>query len=469
LLSYILVSTRYNEFSAKQEAPPVIRPSFRLALVLSGTLLIACQGDQNAPSEPDHGLDLTAGGGICKNGAFTSAVAIYSDASVQNDKLQACKDILAFNKNDQYDQFELGVNQLIVAVYNDYYADPSPLAAISGQTLLESVRNYIVAACGLANFPEGECLAPVDVDEDGTFEEWEFEGYLAAGPLFDGDSRKLISERFGFNVDEPFVDPLGEDPPGVDPNGPLFIVVSSQPREAAYAGDCPLDVASKWDCQEEYFLVDVDGLIPPNTVTVVSCEDPGFDAEVIHVRCPPGGCEQGVSSTTGPDLLCPAVIGLLPGWQRLVYQATRPVQWAIDAKPAYAAGTGTKFVAYTPIGLSDLDERRRQVFCEITSNFNNGSEGSLCQLLLGSSVHASCVTEVVAGTSNKSACEFLDSEGLPPLVPTDLNLLLTAAKTGGDGAYNFEADFTLGPADPERGESKTALINLLPPGKKKNR
>lgn len=441
----------------------MIRPRLTLPLCLSGALLLACQGDQNGPSEPDRGLELTAGG-LCKNEAFTSASAIYTESSVQNDKLQACKGILALDKQGQYAEFELAVNQLIVAVYNDYFADPSPLAPVGETTLLESVKSYIEAACGLATFPEGECLPPLDVDEDGTFEQWEFDGYLAAGPLFDGDSRKLISERFGFHVDDPSV-----DPPGVDPNGPLFIVVSSQPRESEFEGQCPLGIESLWDCQEEYFLVDVDGLIPPNTVTVVSCEDPGFDAEVIHVRCPPGGCEQGVSSTTGPDLLCPAVIGLLPGWQRLVYQATRPVQWAIDARPAYAAGTGTKFVAYTPVGLSDLDERRRQVFCEITSNFFNGSEGSTCQLLLGSSVHASCVTAVVAGTSNKSSCEFLDAEGLPPLVPADLNLLLTAAKTGGDGAYNFQAAFTLGPNDPERGESKTALVNLLPPGKKKNR
>jgi hypothetical protein len=431
--------------------------------MLSGTLLLACQGDQNGPSEPDHGLELTAGGGLCKgHDDFVDAVAIYTDASVQSDKLQACKDILALDKQNKYDEFELAVNQLIVGVYNDFYADPSPLAPVGENTLLESVKFFIEASCELATFPEGECLPPVDVNEDGTFEQWEFDGYLAAGPLFSGESRKLISERFGFTVDEPSV-----DPPGVDPNGPLFVVVSSQPREAAYKGDCPLDVQSDWDCQEEYFLVDVDGLIEPNTVTVVSCDDEAGFEEVIHVRCPLGGCEQGVTSTTGPSLLCPAVIGLLPGWQRLVYQATRPVQWAIDARPAYAAGTGTKFVAYTPIGLSDLDERRRQVFCEITSNFNNGSEGSLCQLLLGSSVHASCVTAVIVGTSNKSSCEFLDSEDLPPLVLTDLNLLLTAAKTGGDGAYNFETTFTLGPGNPEKGESKTALVNLLPPGKKK--
>jgi len=445
----------------------VIRPSLRLALILSGTLL-ACQGDRNGPSAPDNGLDLAAGPGICKDTAFTDAVVIYSDASVQNEKLKACKDILALDKQDKYDEFELAVNQLIVAVYNDYYADPSPLAPVSGSPLEQSVKSYIEAACGLATFPTGECLAPVDVDKDGTLEQWEFDGYLAAGPLFDGDSRKLISERFGFHVDEPFVDPDGIEAPGVDPNGPLYVVVASQPNDAEYKGDCPLDVQSDWDCQDEYFLVDVDGLIPPNTVTVVSCEDPGFNAtQVIHVRCPAEGCEQGKPSTTGPDLLCTTVMGLLPGWQQLVYQATRPVQWVIHATPAYAAGQGTKFVAYTPIGLSDTDERRRRVFCEVTSNFNNGSEGTTCQLLNGTSVHASCVTAVIEGTSAKSSCEFFDSEGLPPLVLTDLMLTATAAKTGGDGAYNFEKPFSLGPDDPQRGDTKTVIFDLQPPGKKK--
>jgi hypothetical protein len=56
-----------------------------------------------------------------------------------------------------------------------------------------------------------------------------------------------------------------------------------------------------------------------------------------------------------------------------------------------------------------------------------------------------------------------------PLVPEELlNLRVTAAKTGGDGAYNaVNDDLTLEPGDPEWGESTTVLFNLQPPGKKK--
>ena len=49
----------------------MIRPRLTLPLCLSGALLLACQGDQNGPSEPDRGLELTAGG-LCKNEAFTN-------------------------------------------------------------------------------------------------------------------------------------------------------------------------------------------------------------------------------------------------------------------------------------------------------------------------------------------------------------------------------------------------------------
>jgi hypothetical protein len=56
---------------------------------------------------------------------------------------------------------------------------------------------------------------------------------------------------------------------------------------------------------------------------------------------------------------------------------------------------------------------------------------------------------------------------MAPLVPDDLDLLVTAEKTGGDGAYNVSQALTLGPADPARGETKTVTFNLQPPGKKK--
>jgi hypothetical protein len=56
---------------------------------------------------------------------------------------------------------------------------------------------------------------------------------------------------------------------------------------------------------------------------------------------------------------------------------------------------------------------------------------------------------------------------MKPLVPDDLSLLVTAEKTGGDGAYNASQPLTLGPANPARGGSKTVEFNLQPPGKKK--
>jgi hypothetical protein len=375
-----------------------------------------------------------------------SAAAIYTDASVQNSKLQACKDIQALAKQNNLSGAEVGINDLLVAIYNDYNASAVGLAAVGSSTLEQSVANYIEAACGLAPLSDSECLTPQDLDDpaDGIDAD-DLKGWLAAGPLSStGTSLAtgvLLNGLFAFGVEEA---------------NATYVFVSERPRNGV-DGPCPGNYPN--DCQDDVFDVDVDGAF--TSVTVESCIEFG----VQHVRCPEGGeCEPG--EVADPlflvnDAACSidgyATMGLLG---KLAFQATRPAHWLIHATPANA-GLTSKFGAFSPIAASDDDPRARGVICDVTANYPSGSEGTVCRILDHGTEIAFCTT--VASGAYTSSCR------MDPLVPEDLDLIVTAEKTGGDGAYNASEPLTLGPDDPERLGSKTVVFNLQPPGKKKNK
>lgn len=375
-----------------------------------------------------------------------SAAEIYTDSSVKNSKLQACKDIQALAKQNKITEAEVGINDLLVAIYNDYNASAVGLAAVGSSTLEQSVANYIEAACGLAPLSESECLSPKDLDDpaDGIDGD-DLAGWLAAGPLNStGTSLAtgvLLNGLFAFGVEEA---------------NATYVFVSERPRNGV-DGPCPGKYGN--DCQDDVFDVDVDGEF--TWVTVESCIEFGVE----HVRCPEGGeCEPGEDADPlflVNDTACSidgyATMGLLG---KLAFQATRPAHWLIHATPANA-GLTSKFGAFSPIVASDDDPRTRGVICDVTANYPSGSEGTKCEILDHGISIASCTT--VSSGPYTSSCS------MTPLVPETMNLLVTAAKTGGDGAYNASQALTLGPADPERGGFKTVEFNLQPPGKKKNR
>ena len=424
------------------------------ALLVCSGLLVSCQGDQGIPSDPGRGLTLT-GPGPCKDAAFVSAAAIYTDASVQNSKLQACKDIQALTKQNNLSGAEVGINDLLVAIYNDYNASAVGLAAVGSSTLEQSVANYIEAACGLAPLSDSECLTPNDLDDpaDGLIDDDDLKGWLAAGPLnsfgMDLATGLLGTGIFAYGVEE-----------AVD----AYVFVSQRPRTGV-DGPCPQNFPN--DCQDDVFDVDADGYFA--SVSVESCAVFGEK----HVHCPEGqDCEFG--ETTTPlglvlDEKCTeAGYEVMPFWGQVVFQATRPAQWLIQATPAYA-GLTSKFGAFSPIVLADSDPRRREVHCLVTSNYPSGSEGTICELLNQGTVIASCTT-VGTGTPYESSCRYVQNDGETEgdlLVPEQITLLATANKTSTNGAYFTSKDFEIGPGNPERGQSATVELILQPPGKKK--
>jgi hypothetical protein len=411
---------------------------------------------------------LTAGG-LCKDDPFTSAAAIYTDSSVQNAKLQACKDILNLLKQNNIEQAELAIDDLLVAIFNDYWPPSGPddeaIAAVAPHTLEQSVGNYIAAACGLAgdDLSASECLVVNDALDGapGSISLRDLEGWVAAGPLT-GTEPAGAGETRGTGLL-----PNGIYAFGVVSAAGAYVIVAERPRSDV-VGPCPGDYPN--DCQSDVFDVDVDRLDPDDLETFVDVESCVEEFGVVHVHCPEDGdCEPGTTTTPLNLVTAPACTAagytLMGFWGKFAFQATRPVQWVIGATPAYALNT-TRLGLFSPTVLSDDDPRQREVICDITANYPSGSEGTMCAILnldlpAGAPPIASCTT---IGTGDyTSDCSMF------PLVPEELlNLRVTAAKTGGDGAYNaVNDDLTLEPGDPEWGESTTVLFNLQPPGKKK--
>lgn len=423
-------------------------PLVVLILLLSGWVL-ACQGDR-IPSEPDRGLTVAGpgGGGVCKNQAFTAAAAIYTDSSVRGGKLQACKDILGLAKQNKLGAAELGIDALLVGIYDDYYAGAG-LAPVGSASLPQSVANFAVAACGLAPLSASECLTPNNLDGDPGISADDLKGWLAAGPVSTvGAEGVLKNSLFAYRfVDEP-----------APTNAYIFI---AQRPKTTLLGPCPGPYAN--DCEDLVHDVDVDGGF---TKVAVESACASFGAE--HVRCPEGGeCQPGETTTelglVDPGLCTQVGYQEMGFWRQFAFQATSPAQWLIRTELAHA-GLTSKFGAFSPIVLAEDDPRRRAVICKITANYPSGSEGTICQLLKQGTVIASC-TSVGTGVPYESNCPFKqvgDGENL--LVPEAMTLLATANKTGTNGAYAAEQTFLIGPGNPERGESATVEFNLQPPG-----
>lgn len=422
------------------------RASVLTVFFASCGLLLGCQGDSPVPSDPGRGLQLT---GVCKNAAFSAAATIYVDSSVQNAKLQACKDILNAFKSGDNAGGEKGIDELLVAIYGDYNLQPSLLTPV-GATLTQSVANYIGAACGLAGnkLSASECPLPHDQDDpaDGIDAD-DLDAWGAWGPLTSSGSTlatgTLNNGLFAFGVEEA---------------SNAFVIVSMR-RPTGVQGPCPGNYPN--DCQDDVFDVDGDGTF--TSITVESCTVFGNQ----HVHCPEGGaCEPG--TTTTPLGLVDDDVCELAGyeqtafWGKVLYQGVRSVAWIYPATPAYAA-TSSKLNFLSPVANADDDPRRREVNCDVTANYPSGSEGTLCQLLDQGIVIASCTTVAIGDfTSSCTLAQVTDGGDL--LVPEDLELLATANKTGTNGAYNDSKLFEIGPSNPERGSSATISFELLPPG-----
>lgn len=427
------------------------RLSILLVFFLSGSLLLACQGDSGVPSDP--GRDLAAaggnpqdggpgrggGGGECKDEAFKEAVKIYTSGSVRESKLKECGKILKAFKDNKIAEGEKGINDLLVAIYNDYHFGTATLAPVPPNTLEQSVANYIGASCGLAGtkLSASECLRVNDLDGDGIDAD-DLDGWGAWGPLTSSGMTLakdvLQNGVFAFGVE----------------NATNAYVIIAERRPTGVLGPCPNSYPN--DCQNDVFDVDVDGGY--TSATVESCNVFGN----FHIHCPEGeDCEAGETTTAlglVTDEACTeAGYALMGFWGKFAFQSTRSAHWLIGSTPAYA-GVSTKFGAFSPTVLADDEPRTRGVDCNaVLSRYNRGSEGNTCRIFQGTTELDSCTTDA------DGLCSLV------PQVPTEISVFVTIEKTGGGGAYNAKSkSFTLGPGDPPRdGDNKEVCFDMSPP------
>jgi hypothetical protein len=429
------------------------------APILVFGLLLACQGDQNLPSDPGRGLDLTAG--VCKSEDFTSYTeAMYSSASLERARLQQCKTALAALDKGNLVKAEAAVDAILVAIYQDYLNED--LSIFPGDAVVEeSVIDYMAIACTLGGFtpPDEECLIP------SASSDLENGSWVAVGPLDTGGTGELPNDLFGFRVDG------GKG---------VYVFVSSRPVTAQFLGDCPGTSAN--DCQEDVFEIDADGTFTGG-ITVESCEI--FDTgRLQHMHCPKNEPCQFGDPSPAPGLISCAVSPT--GLTGLINTITKPVQWVIHATPAYAAGLGTKFTSFSPVVIGDMDPRARGVLCTFTSQYDNGSAGTICELFedeaattpaqcspftddgsgVPSGVPCSCTSEASSGSSSESSCQM--NPKVPELVAgaeaQEVTYTVKARKTGGSGgAYNAMSSVTLAADNPERGLANEVCFSMEPP------
>ena len=189
------------------------------------------------------------------------------------------------------------------------------------------------------------------------------------------------------------------------------------------------------------------------------------------MHCPDGEeCEFGQESPAPGLISCTVAPTGLAGF---VNRMTKPVQWIIHATPAYAAGLGTKFTSFSPVVVGDMDPRARGVVCNFISQYNNGSEGTICELFedIEATIPAECAPFDADGNGIPCSCASLADETDPtvsscqmaPEVPGSVIYTVKASKNEGNGVYNSLSSVNLAPDSPERGGSTDVCFALTPP------
>lgn len=399
-----------------------MRPSalrFLTSFLVFGVIL-ACEGDRSVPSGPSGSLELA---GACKDATFVNSLQVWIDTKKQKSLEQDCKNILGA---DTADDAELQADALLVEIFNSYEFDGSlnvtsqVLQGYDGLTLAQAISAYVEAVCGLLSVGSEECPTPNDLDDDGMIEGTDLAGWGAWGPLFSGSAPDLAKDIL----------PNGNVAFGVEDADGTFVLIAEAPGDG-FEGDCP-NSGSAFDCEDVYWLVDPD--LDDSFTSIVIESDNAFNDPQAHMRCPQGGeCTHGESIPEDS----PFYLGLVGG--------------TID----------TKFGAFSPITPASLVERTREILCTVESQFNAGSEGTSCEVYewingARGALLDQCTT--VASEPNSSDCSLF------PPIPEDIQLIVEASKTEGQGAYNAQTDpLDFGPTNPVRGVVTDTCFDMNPP------
>ncbi len=443
-----------------------MRFSLRCLPVFSiGLMLVGCQGDAQAPVALDRTLD---GAAAIKCPWEKSITDIYEN-KFKSDKTAACKEIAEHMAAADTTAAELGINQLLVALYNDYAAcvglpfGKQDLAACpfkdGASVHLLGVVDFAQKTCNLADpaLPQTgdvDCVVPT-VDNLTVPDEYPCDsfcdptalnpvatagGWIAVASVAEGDSVILPSGEFGIQIDD------------LEAGVSEVFVAIRENKPTPVVGVCPVN--SDNDCVQNNYTVDMDGVgeAYSDNDPIADSPAPGLYIEICEGPAPfaefsvPARCESS-SNTCEPAQSIPDRDLLKCSKGALAFE---PSTWT--------AADGALAV--------------RDVLCQVESHSPTVSEGTTCTVFdEDNDLVDSCLalpTPDPEDSPKAAECMIFDilaanlddaHDGSP--VP----YTMVATKIEKGVSHTGSAPFDLSQTDPMFGEVEIVpVIDVLPPG-----
>ncbi len=447
-----------------------MRFSLRCLPVFSiGLLLVGCQGDTRAPVAPDRTLE---GAPAIKCNWDKSVTDIYEN-KFKSDKTAACKDAAEFVDAGDLTAAELVINELLVALYNDYAAcvgapfgtqDPAACPFKDGANVERGgVVTFARATCDIAPPPDGlprsgdvDCVVPDPENlAPPTFPPTDptadtAGGWIVAGPIREDAVVILPNGEFAVELDALTVTEV--------------YVAIRENKKTSVVGECP--DKSDNDCVQNNYTVDMDGVGqdyddndpiadgPPLGLYVEICEGPP-EQDITDFADVPGRCA--LDPNTNEFECAPAEETELRG--------------LLDRQPVGCSKGALAFAPSTWTAV-DADLAERDVVCKVNSQSAAVSEGTTCTILergpIVPKVVDSCETVATPLFGPKAAeCTMRDILAANIDEEHDGSAVLytmEAAKIE-SGVSHFGSDtFSLRQEDPVFGNVKEVFVDVRPPG-----
>jgi hypothetical protein len=413
---------------------------------------VGCQGDTPAPVALDRTLE---GAPAIKCPWGTSVTDIYEN-KFKSDKTAACKDAAEFVDARDLAAAELVINQLLVALYNDYAAcvggpfgtqDPDTCPFADGASVDPAgVVAFARETCGIA--PEADLPTTDDVDcvvptvenlsttpalptdpTDGTDAGW-----IVVGPVGEEAIVVLPNDEFGIQIDNL-------------KTGVTEVFVAMRENEPTPINRCP---DASQGCVRNNYTIDMDGvgqLFADNNDPI---GDGLFDLGLYVEICE--GTEDDFASVSVPA--------------RCSGGACARAQPTDDRE---LTGCSKGALAFAPSTWSAVDPTR-DVQCVVTSRSAAVSEGTTCTIFPRGSNDPvdSCPTLATPDEGPKmSACTIPDvlAANLDDANDPSPVLYTMEANKIENGVSHFgSTDFELSQTDPIFGIVEDVPVDVRPPG-----
>jgi hypothetical protein len=387
-----------------------------------------------------------------------SVTDVYEN-KFKSDKTAACKAIAEHVAAEDLTAAELGINQLLVALFNDTAVCTQDLDACPFKDGPEfdpaSVVAFAQATCDIApGLPlDVDCVVPLpenfgDPSPPTNPTAGIEAGWIAAGPVGEGATVVLPNGEFGIQIDdlearvtEVFVT-IRENPPTPNP------------------GDCPLgDVNngnSRDECVQNNYTVDMDGVGEPYNEN-----DPIADGDPVDpVTFPPGLYVEICEGEEAP--FAPVSVPA-----RCSGGACAPAQAVNPPRGLLQCSKGA--VAFAPSTWSAVVDDLRDVQCIVTSTSAAVSEGTTCTVInvetnLPVEGKSCPTTEVTTQKTAQCPEPIRDLLAADPDDGSAVSYRMEATKIESGVSHFGSTEFTLSQTDPLFGDVKPITVDVLPSG-----